>query len=311
MLLVDFRDGGNPKKREMSRRVLEDAARNVLSLSSFANIPYFLGRTVYDFVTSKRGMDLNQQSRLRTYSQLKLLLSLSASLGPELRDEISRRLERVSLNPLENDLETEAKLARDQYTALVAYAKRPDGLPARMDRDRRAEMMPLKHGRAEQVLFRLANVLSFGLYTHREQSTPEMQAQLNIKRQLDFHARYLRQVAKSSPQVEVVWNIEDVRRSLRFIAEHASAANGKVASAAARIFTRTEDEEARSLCLNGLYRINNETAKKELLRIYRDQKLEARWRTQSAEYLRLAIKEEQRIAPADAKAILSVVNGTQ
>ena len=311
MLLVDFRDGSNPKKREMSRRVLEDVTRNLLSLSSFANIPYFLGRTIYDFVTSKRGMDLNQPSRLRTYSQLKLLLQLQASFDPALRDEITRRLERVSLNPLENNLESEAQLARDQYAALVAYAKRADGLPARLDRDRRAEMMPLKHGRAEQVLFRLANVLSFGLYTHREKQTPELQTQLDLKRQLAFHERFLRQVAKSTPQVEVVWNIEDVRRSLRFIAENGSDANRKVSSAAARIFTRTEDEEARSLCLNGLYRINNETAKKELLRIYRDEKLEARWRTQSAEYLRLALKEEQRIAPADAKAILSVVNEIQ
>lgn len=311
VLLVDFRDGANPKKREMSRRVLEDVARNVLSLSSFANIPYFLGRTVYDFVTSKRGMDLNQPTRLRAYSQLKLLLSLSASLDPELRDEISKRLELVSLNPLENNLETEAKLARDQYAALVAYAKRPDGLPARLDRDRRQEMMPLKHGRVEQTMFRLANVLSLGLYTHREKATPEMQARLDIKRQLAFHERFLRRVAKSSPQVEVVWNIEDVRRSLRFVAEHGDLAGGRAASAAARIFSQTQDEETRSLCLNGLYRINNETAKKALLVIYRDQKLEARWRTQSAEYLRLAIKEEQRIAPADAKAILSVVNENQ
>jgi hypothetical protein len=311
MLLVDFRDGANPKKREMSRRVLEDVTRTVLSISSFANIPYFLGRTVYDFVTSKRGIDLNQPSRLRTYSQLKLLLQLHASLDPRLRGEIEQRLERVSLNPLENNLEAEAQLARDQYTALVAYAKRPDGLPARLDRDRRAEMMPIKHARAEQVLFRLANVLSFGLYTHREKATPELQAQLDIKRQLAFHERFLRQVAKSTPQVEVVWKIEDVRRSLRFIVENGAAASGKIAAAAARIFSHTEDVETRTLCLNGLYRINNETAKTELLRIYRDQKLEARWRTQSAEYLRLAVKEEQRIAPADAKAILSVVNENQ
>lgn len=311
MLLVDFRDGANPKRREMSRRVLEDVTRNLLSLSSFANVPYFLGRTIYDFVTSKRGMDLNQPSRLRTYSQLKLLLQLHATLDPSLREEISSRLERVSLNPLENNLEVEAELARDQYKALIAYAKRPDGLPARLERDRRAEMTPLKHGRTEQVLLRLANVLSFGLYTHREKATPELRAQLDVNRQLAYHERYLRQVAKSSPQVEVVWKIEDVRRSLRFIAENGATANRKVASAAARIFTRTQDEETRNLCLNGLYRINNETAKKELLRIYRDQKLEARWRTQSAEYLRLALKEEQRIAPADAKAILSVVNEIQ
>ena len=35
MLLVDFRDSYNPKKREMSRRVLNDVTRNFLSLSKF------------------------------------------------------------------------------------------------------------------------------------------------------------------------------------------------------------------------------------------------------------------------------------
>lgn len=307
ILLVDFRDGMNPKRREMSRRVLEDVARNVLALSSFGDIPYFLGRTVYDYVTDRRGIDLNQPTRMRTYSQLKLLLSLSASLDSRLRDEIEDRLERVSLNPLENDLAAETQLARDQYAALLAYAQQPKGLALRLDRDRRAEMVPLKHGRAEQVLFRLGNLFSFGRYTHREQATPELSARLDIKRRLAFHERFLREVAKSSPQVEVVWNIEDVRRSLAFVAEHGSRASGKLASAAAHIFARTQDEETQRLSLNCLYRINNETAKAELLRIYRDPKLDARWRTMSAEYLRLAVRQEQRIAPADAKVILSVI----
>src|SRR5205085_5874669 len=267
ILLVDFRDTLNPKRREMSHRVLQDVARNLLSFSSFASISYFFGRAVYDFVTGRRGIDLNQVSRLRTYSQLKLLLSLSASLDPELRDEISRRLERVSLNPLENDMEAEAKLAREQYSALVAYSKRPDGLPARIERDRREEMIALKHGSVERTLLRVANVLSFGLYTHRENRTPELLSQLDIKRQLAFHERFLRRVIKSTPQIEVTWNIEDVRRSLRFIAEQASAADDKIAFIAAQVFARTEDEETRSLCLSSLYRINNETAKKELLNI--------------------------------------------
>src|SRR5687768_3911357 len=54
MLLVDFRDNYNPKKREMSRRVLNDVTRNVLSLSKFGNLPVFLGRTVFDFVTGRQ-----------------------------------------------------------------------------------------------------------------------------------------------------------------------------------------------------------------------------------------------------------------
>src|SRR6185369_9235340 len=111
MLLVDFRDSYNPKKREMSRRVLNDITRNVLSLSKFGNLPYFLGRTVFDFVTGRRGMDRNQPSRLATYSQLKLLLALNTSMEPEPRSQVSGQLEKISLNPFENDLSAEAKIA--------------------------------------------------------------------------------------------------------------------------------------------------------------------------------------------------------
>ena len=83
MVLVDFRNSLNPKKREMSRRVLQDVTSNVLSLSSFGQPAYFLGRSLFDFVTGRRGIDINQPSRLRTYSQLKLLLALNESLDPE------------------------------------------------------------------------------------------------------------------------------------------------------------------------------------------------------------------------------------
>lgn len=306
-LLIDFRDGVNPKRREMSRRILEDVARNLLLLSRFGDIHYFLGRTVYEFVTNRRGMDINQPSRLRTYSQLKLLLSLDATLDPQLRNELGRRLERVSLNPLENDSQTEARLARENYEALIAYAKRPDGLPAQLDRDRRAEMMPLVHGRTEQILFRLGHLLSFGSYTHRERATTERVARLDLERQLAYHQRLIREVSKSSPRIEIVWNMEDVRRSLRFVMDHARRADARTVIAAERIFTRTEDEETRRLCLSCLYRINNETAKTALMRIYRDAKIDQQWRELSHEYLRLAADEQQqRSVPSDAKAVASV-----
>jgi hypothetical protein len=269
-------------------------------------MPFFLSRTIYDFVTGRRGMDLNQPSRLRAYSQLKLLLSLNASLNPQLREQIANGLERVSLNPLENDLRVEAQVARDQYAALLEYARRPTGLPARLDRDRRAEMVPLKHGGKEQTLLRLANVATFGLYTHREKGTPETWARMELQRRLDYHERFLREVARS-PRPEVDWNIEEVRRSLRLISENGAVASGGTADTAARIFARTEDTQTRELCLSSLYRINNERAKKELLSIYNNQQIEARWRTVSAQYLRMAIRENQTIAPPDAKTILSLV----
>lgn len=307
-LLIDFRDKLNPKRREMSHRVIEDVARNVLSLSRYGDVHYFLGRAVFDFVTSRRGIDVNQPTRLRAYSQLKLLLSLDHTLDRGLRDEIGRRIESVSLNPLENDLEGEARLAREQYAALADAAGRPDGLAARLDRDRREEMVPLEHGKTERVLLRFANVLSLGLYKHREPAAPEsVRQKLDAERRLAYHKRFLQEVAKSTPVIEVVWNIEDVRRSLRYVAAADTRGDAGVARAAAKIFAQTDDAETRRLSLECLYRINNEAAKTALLRIYQTPGVESELRQLTAEYLRNALREEQRIAPEDARAIIAAI----
>jgi hypothetical protein len=307
ILLVDFRDSFNPKRREASRRLIEDIARNILLLSRFGDPYYFLGRAVYDFVTGRRGADINQPSRFRAYSQLKLLLSLNESLAPQLRDEISRRVERVSLNPLENDRDTELRLARAQYAALVDYARRPDGLPRQLERDRRTEMTPLVHGRADQILFRIANIASLGLYTHREKQTPQILDRLALERKIDYHTRFLREVARTDALIEVSWNIDEVRRSLRFLTENGATVDEKMPRLAARIFAQTNDDITRQLCLDCLRRSASTVARNELLRIHNDPALDARWRTLSAEYLRQTRPAERPGPAEDTKAIITAV----
>jgi hypothetical protein len=286
MLLVDFRDSYNPKKREMSRRVLNDVTRNFLSLSKFGNLPFFLGRTVFDFVTGRRGMDINQPSRLQTYSQLKLLMALNSSLEPELRDEIGGRLERISLNPFENDLNAEANLALEQYDALVAFAKDPNGLAMRIERDRRAEMMPLEHGRTARIALRTLNVVTFGKYVHREEPSDEIIGRLDIARRLQYHTKFLEQIAKSTIEIEITSNMSDVLRSLRFIAEHGAEAGSSAASVTAKIFARTKDDETRRACLDSLSRIDSAKARHELLRISQNPKVDQTLRDIAADHLR-------------------------
>jgi hypothetical protein len=296
MLLVDFRDNYNPKKREMSRRVLNDVARNVMSVSKFGSLPYFLGRTVFDFVTGRRGMDINQPSRLQTYSQLKLLLALNSSMEPALRNEVSGRVEKISLNPFENGINAEAKIALDQYAALLAFAKDPKGLAAKIESDRRAEMMPHEHGPKAQLAFRMLNILTFGKYVHREELTVDLEDRLDIARRLQYHTRFLQQIAKSSAEVDITWNLDDVKQSLRFIADHGAQADSNAAAATARIFARTRDEETRRTCLDSLSRIRSNKARSELLRISQNTAVDQTLRDLANEYLRDGNRRTQPIA---------------
>jgi hypothetical protein len=306
-LLIDFRHSLNPKKREVSRQLLNDVAKNVFSLSNFGNLPYFAGRGVYDFITGRRGMDLNQPTRLESYSELKLLLSFNSSIDPKLRQEIERRIQNVSLNPLNNDNETEVRLAQQQYASLIDYARRPDGLPAKIERDRRAEMVALEHGRPARFFYNLANILSFGRYVHREKATPELSARLERSRRLEYHTQFLNQVAKSSSQADVAWDMDKVTRSLQFLASEGDEAPGAAAKAAAAIFQKTSDAEARRLCLEALSRINNRTARHELVKIYQREQPQSELRAEVADRLRKAVAADVRVKPAEARSLLNQV----
>ncbi len=305
-LLVDFRNNGNTKRREMSRRVLNDLTSDVISLSRFGGLPYTFGRFFYDFATQRRGLDVNQVSRMRSYSQLKLLLALDASLDPEFEAEIERRVEHATLNPMENDTDVESKIARNQYENLMAFAKDPKGLPRRVMNDRRAEMVRLKHGGKQRTLFSIAHVFSLGFYTHREKHTPELFAQMDKRRQLDFHERVLSEVAYDSARPEIDSDIQQVRRSLTFVSENGAASRTKTARSLAKIFSMTSDDDIRELCLTAMYRIDNSSAKKELLAIYNNTKSPVRWRELSARYLKLAAAEGHRMSARDAEQVSGI-----
>src|SRR4029078_379801 len=133
----------------------------------------------------------------------------------------------LSLNPLENDFDVEANLAKQQYAALMAYAKSPIGLSAKIERDRRAELTPLEHGSRAQVAFRLLNVLSLGTYVHREELSGDIEERLDVPRRLNYHTKFLEKVARSKADIEMDWNIDEVKRSLIFLAEHGSQANSR------------------------------------------------------------------------------------
>lgn len=302
-ILIDFRDTRNAKRREMSRRVLNDVAGNVLAVSPITNIPYMVGRRLYDIVTGRKGVDINQASRVRSYAQLKMLLALDESLDHGLRGELAARIEDVSLNPLENDVDVEARIARQQYRNLIAYARRPDGLPAKLDRDRREEMVKLVHSGKKQALYTLGHFLSLGIYTHREKATPELVAKMDAARQLRYHERVLNELAYRSVRPEIDSDTTELRNALAYLSENASAASSKTAKSLSKIFRISSDEDTRRLCLTALYKVDNSTAKAELLAIYNDQKVETEWRELSAQFLKRSVAEGKRVSHQTAAGI--------
>ena len=113
-----------------------------------------------------------------------------------------------------------------------------------------------------------------------------MENRLNVARRLQYHTRFLQQVAKSTAEVDITWNLEDIKRSLHYIAEHGPEAGASAAAATAKIFARTRDEQTRRACLDSLSRISSSKAKSELLRISQNNQVDKALRDLAAEYLR-------------------------
>ena len=271
--LIDFRDTFSPRGRELRDKALQDMALGILGLSRFANWYYFAGRAGWDFVSGRWGAAVNRSSRLHSYSQVRQFLSLDDSLDPKLREEMMQRLNHLSTNPMENRLQSEVKLARSQYTALLAYVKRPRGLARRVERDRRVELTASAHGSATQAAFQVLNVASLGLYTHRETGGEQLLANVDRQRKAIFNAMYLQEVVESGPKVEVTWNLEEIRRSVRAVADQ-----GIRPDLVAKLFRRTGDEQMRMECLNALHKMDSKASRAAIEGLSKDPEVALKWR---------------------------------
>ncbi|MEW5976074.1 MAG: hypothetical protein AB1898_09765 [Acidobacteriota bacterium] len=252
ILLVDFRAPLNPKRREIYPRAVHDVSRDVLSVTAFGNFGYWFGRSAANFVTRRVGKDFSQPSRLCSISQLKLLLPLHDTLAPDLVKEILRRLEKVSVNPLENNLNTELQVARAQYRALLHHAGQPDGLPAILQRDRREEITRSHHGALQRGLLNTINVLSFGLYAHREREDPELAHMLAEQRRVEVHTQLVLRAARSV-QAEIDWDPEQIQHSLEFLSQRGKLKGKKLIAATQRILSKSADPTIRMACQQALW----------------------------------------------------------
>jgi len=254
LLLVDFRDSHSAKRREMIRHAATDTISGVLGISKFGNWPYLVGSTTFNFVRVRHGATNDRGARLKAYSQVREWLALDDLLDPALRAELRRRLEIMGVNPMEESIFAEAATAQRQYAALIRYAQDPHGLPARIEHDREAELATYEHSAGELFKLRLAKVATLGLYSPRADDPQTVNSKLDEQRRVAKETRFLETVAKSGPETEVVWNMNEVRRALDELA--ASHIPARSAQAVERIMRQTNDEETRALCQRALQNLN-------------------------------------------------------
>jgi hypothetical protein len=245
LLLADFRAFRSAEHREMIRHALTDTASGILGITTWGNWPYFAGSWTWNFVRTRHGDAGNRAARLRAYSEARQWLALDHSLEADLRVELQKRLEVVSINPLEESVFSESKIAAKQYQALLKYAQDPNGLSKRLERDRQAELTRDRHSLRARVGLNLAHVVTFGGFRHREEPDPQaLTADLDRYRRAQRQEQFLQTVADSTPQVEVVWNPDQVEHAIDDL--RSTGLEAKDTQLLQRVLRQTKDPEARA-----------------------------------------------------------------
>ena len=287
LLLVDFRSESKPKRRELLRRAADSAATGVLGLTGpFSNLEYFVAKRAWEFIRGRHGDPVDRNARLDAYAGLRHALLLDRELNPALKQELTRRLDQLALNPFEQDFRAEAELATRQYAALLKYAEAPDGLAKSLSRDRGREMVAYDHGPKSRALLRVATIATLGMYRHREPMNADSVARLERERGIQARVQFLERVLASTPQIDVVWDAAEIRRNLDELGDlEAGAEAPAISRLVARVFAGTSDEETRRGCLKCLYRLNSMAARQELTRLSTDESISPELRVACNSYL--------------------------
>jgi hypothetical protein len=250
LLVVDFRDTHGPKRREMFRRAVTDTVSGVLGISMWSNWPLLTSFTAWNFIRERHGAANDRAARIRAYSQTRQWLTLDPSMDPALRSSLMKHLEILGINPLEDSIFEEGKIARRQYAALLKYADDPKGLPARIEYDRNEELEAYYHGFGARFWFHLGHFATLGVYQHREATPAATVVALDQERRLTRQMQFLADVAKSGSDPSIVWDMDQVRRALDDLS--ASGFPARSAQVVERIMKETGNTETRQLCEKAL-----------------------------------------------------------
>lgn len=199
-LLADMRDPFAAKRREMVRRAAHDVTIGIFGVSRFASLHYFAASWAWNFVSNRRGAANNRAWRIRSYAELRHKLSIDTTLDPEFRRDLRGRIERLSINPLEDRAAIDAEIARIQHEALVEFARNPRGLALRLEHLRQEEAaIRFARSHKKRVAWELARWMTLGLVHNHVNTSFEMLAELDRRRKIETYAHQMELLLDAAP----------------------------------------------------------------------------------------------------------------
>jgi hypothetical protein len=288
LLLVDFQNGFNPRWQELASRYATTVLSSVRAVTSYGSWWLYATDSVWRVIRARRGGAVDKTARLDAYSEAREFLAANSTLDPTLKTELLGHLERLAVNPLQNAATNEATLAREQYKALVEYARSAKGLGPKLQQDRQKE---LQDSGASSGARLFGTVGHFFKPEQREQAEQDsvLWAKLDSRRRVAYHVHFLSTLLASSPRPEVTWDPEEIRKSVEALAGEPEL--GQAARLIATVLARTEDPELRVVCLRALVHSDLKDARNELKRLSENPDTNDTLRALCVSYLRGNVEE--------------------
>lgn len=214
LLLVDFRDNHQIRRREILQRSVNEITAGVIGISHFTNWYYYAGAMLYNTVWSRRGNAVDQAARLDCYSQFRVQLALDRNLDTALREELQRRAATLSVNPLGASAAWEMERARGRLAQLQNGSGEDGPLVATLDKERRAELVAFGQSAGGGAMDSALHFSTLGIYTHRASKEDLSLSTLDVQRRTLYHLEFLESLVANGTQPEVAFDSSQIRASL-------------------------------------------------------------------------------------------------
>jgi bacterioferritin-associated ferredoxin len=214
LLLVNFRDELQVRRREVAQRAVNEVTAGVIGISHITNWYYYAGSMLYNLVWSRRGIAVDQAARLDCYSQFRAQLASDGSLDPQLRDALMKQVDRLLVNPLPVPVERKAELAAAHFTEIQKGLADDGPLTKRLNDERRAELAAFGQGRGARLLQSALHMATFGRYTQRVSPDKLSLSTLDRERRVLYRLEFLQGLVKQGTQPEVAFKTAQIEESV-------------------------------------------------------------------------------------------------